>query len=48
MTIRELREKLNQLSPEMDNYEVVFGESAWGEALKRIQILGRKLFLSFF
>lgn len=48
MKVKELKEKLNQLSPEMDEYEVVFGETAWGEKVKKLQVLGRKIFLSFF
>lgn len=48
MKLKELKQKLNEFPPEMDDCEVVFGETAWGEKLKKIQHLGRKIFLSFF
>ena len=48
MKVRELKEYLNSLPPECDEFVVVFGETAFGEKLKRIQKLGKKIILNFF
>ena len=48
MKLKELKQKLNEFPPECDDFDVVFGESAWGEADRKIQKLGKKIFLSFF
>ena len=47
MTLKELKEKLNELPQEMENYEIMFGESTYGEKVKKIQKLGKKIYLSF-
>lgn len=48
MKVKDLKKLLNELSPECDDYDVVFGECAWGEAVKRLQKLGKRIILSFF
>ena len=48
MKLKELKQKLNEFPPECDDFDVVFGESTWGEAVRKIQKLGKKIFLSFF
>ena len=48
MTLKEFKEKLNQLPKDCEDKEVVFGEATWGEYVKKIQILGSKIYLSFF
>ena len=48
MKLKELKQKLNEFPPDMDDYEVIFGESTYGEKVKKIQKLGSKILLSFF
>lgn len=48
MTVKKLKEVLNSLPPECDDYDVIFGECAWGEKVKKLQKLGKKIALSFF
>ena len=48
MTLKELKEKLNEFPEEMNDYEIQFGESAYGEPIERIEELGGIIFLSFF
>lgn len=47
MTLRELKEKLNEFPPEMDDCVVIFGEAIWGEKIKKVKKLGKKIILSF-
>ncbi len=48
MKLKELKQKINELPSEYDNYDIIFGDCAWGEPLKKIKVLGLKIFLSFF
>lgn len=47
MTLKELKQKLNDLPSDYDEFNIVFGECAWGESLKKIKNLGHKIYLSF-
>ena len=48
MTLKELKEKLNDFPEEMEDYEVQFGETAYGEPVERIEELGEVIYLNFF
>lgn len=48
MKLKELKNKINSFPSEFDDYDVVFGQSAFGEKLNKLKILGRKIILSFF
>ena len=48
MKLNELKQKLNELPPEMDDCEVIFGEGALGMPLENIEVVGYNIELSFF
>lgn len=48
MTLDELKETLDNLPKEYSDYEVVFGETAYGEPINIIEELGGQIIIGAF
>ena len=48
MKLKELKHILNEYPPEYDDYDIEFGDVAFGEKLRKLKKLGKKIILSFF